>query len=57
MFSRGVGMSKMGTEQGKILILIKNCSLGRIVFLKKKSDFGKHTRVEGRYNCETGAGA
>ena len=51
------GMNKMGLEQDNLLILMKKCDFSRIVFFGKKSGFGNHTRVEGKYDGETGAGA
>lgn len=55
--TRCVGMNKMGLNHDNSIILLKKCILIKIAFLGKKSDFGNRTRVEGKDDYETRAGA
>jgi hypothetical protein len=54
MDMRWVGRKIMGINRDNNIVLLKKCDLFRIAFLGKKSDFGNCTRVEGKYDCETG---
>jgi len=51
-------MNKMGLEQSNKLILMKKIVIWvKLYFLAKNSGFGNRTRVEGKDDYETGAGA
>ena len=47
----------MGLEHGKGLILLKKIVILVELSFGEKSGFGNHTRVEGKHDGETGAGA